>query len=105
MASDRTYGNNGAFVIQRNAGTCFLIIASDGAGWEHVSVHCVSKGIERTPTWAEMCFVKDIFWDREDCVIQYHPAESEYVNLHKHTLHLWRPTDQEIPIPPKILVG
>jgi hypothetical protein len=102
--SDNSYGNNGAFIINRGR-TTFVIIASDGDFWEHVSVHCVTEGKDRTPTWPEMCFVKGIFWDEEDCVIQYHPAKSEYVNMHKHTLHLWRPVGQIIPIPDKIMVG
>lgn len=104
FGSDSTYGNNGAFSIGRGR-TRFAIIASDGEGWEHVSVHCITEGKERTPTWSEMCFVKELFWDEQDCVIQYHPAKSEYVNMHKHTLHLWRPTNQIIPIPDKIMVG
>lgn len=104
LGSDRSYGNNGVFYIPRGK-TCFYIIASDGAGWEHVSVHCESEGKERTPTWAEMCFVKNLFWDEDDCVIQYHPSKSEYVNRHEHTLHLWRPVDEVIPIPHKNLVG
>jgi hypothetical protein len=52
-----------------------------------------------------MCFIKDLFWDAEDVVIQYHPAKSEYVNMHENTLHLWRPVGKEIPTPPKELVG
>ena len=104
FASNKSYGNNGAFTFNRGR-TQFSIIASDGEGWEHVSVHCISEGKDRTPTWSEMCFIKDLFWDKEDCVIQYHPAESEYVNVHKHCLHLWRPTDQKFPIPNKMMVG
>jgi hypothetical protein len=91
-ASDESYGNNGAFIIDRGR-TKFIIVASDGEGWEHVSVHCVTEGKERTPTWSEMCFIKNMFWDADDCVIQYHPPESNYVNLHKYTLHLWRPVN------------
>ncbi len=105
--SDKTYGNNGVFQINRGR-TTFCIVASDGSIenelWEHISVHCISEGKERTPTWSEMCFVKDLFWDDDDCVIQYHPAKSEYINTHKHTLHLWRPTNLIIPIPDKIMV-
>jgi hypothetical protein len=52
-----------------------------------------------------MCHVKALFWDPEDWVVQYHPAESEYVNNHPHTLHLWRPTAATLPTPPSILVG
>jgi hypothetical protein len=52
-----------------------------------------------------MCFVKDLFWDAEDVVIQHHPAKSEYVNLHDNCLHLWRSIGKEIPAAPKELVG
>jgi hypothetical protein len=102
--SDSSYGNNGAFRINRGR-TIFYVIASDGMSWEHVSVHCSSDGKERTPTWAEMCFIKELFWDEEDCAVQYHPAKSEYINQHKFTLHLWRPTNAIVPIPDKIMVG
>jgi hypothetical protein len=107
-ASSEADGNNGWFVMDspKQRGRRLLIVASDGLGWEHVSVHA-SEGPDRsmTPTWAEMCFVKDVFWDDEDVVMQLHPRKSEYVNFHAHTLHLWRPTDQTIPTPHHLLVG
>lgn len=93
-------GNFGAFVIEHK-GILFRVIASDQLGWEHVSV---SIG-NRCPTWDEMCYIKSIFWDTDDTVIQYHPAEQEYVNNHPHCLHLWRPIGQTIPTPPAIMVG
>lgn len=116
MASDFTYGRNGAFAFpsvipNRN----MIVIASDGkdwkaAGldgepWEHVSVHCYSGKRQFTPTWVEMCAVKDMFWDEDDVVIQIHPAKSEYVNNHLNTLHLWRPTQTKLPLPPSVTVG
>ncbi|WP_439375489.1 DUF7694 domain-containing protein [Bradyrhizobium sp. DASA03120] len=52
-----------------------------------------------------MCFVKDLFWHEEECVMQLHPPRSEYVNNNRYCLHLWRPTCQEIPTPPSGLVG
>ena len=52
-----------------------------------------------------MCFIKGLFWDEEDVVIQYHPAKSEYVNRHEKCLHLWRPVGVEMPTPQKELVG
>lgn len=104
LGSDESFGNNGAFIVKRIR-TTFVIIASDGEGWEHVSVHCVNEGKERTPSLEEMCFVKGLFWGEEDCVIQYHPAKSEYVNLHKHTLHMWRPSTANIPTPHKLMIG
>jgi len=108
-------GMNGAFSVPLNGfghkitANC---IVSDGqcqeeapevAGWEHVSVHIMEYGKQRTPTWAEMCAVKSIFWEDSECVIQYHPAVSNYVNLHPHVLHLWRKLDG-FPTPPIVLV-
>ena len=92
-------GNNGAFSIPFESHT-LKILASDGMEWEHVSVSLQN----RTPNWREMCFIKNLFWDPEDLVVQYHPPESEYVNDHDHVLHLWRPTKGDIMRPPKILV-
>ena len=66
-------------------------------GWEHVSVKPVNG---KLPTWYDMCFVKDMFWDVEDMVIQIHPPKSEYVNIAENCLHLWRPMDGEIRKPP-----
>ena len=52
-----------------------------------------------------MCFIKDLFWDGEDVVVQYHPAKSEYVNIANFCLHLWRPIGKEIITPSKYFVG
>ena len=102
MASDESYGNNGCFQIPRkNSNKWFNVIASDGEGWEHVSVSLPS----RTPTWEEMCYIRDIFWQDDEVIVQYHPPKTEYVNNHDYCLHLWKPIDKEIPMPPSILVG
>ncbi len=77
------------------------ILFSDGEGWEHVSVSTPT----RCPNWPEMSYVKALFWDRADAVMQLHPPEVEYVNCHEFCLHLWRPVGQVIPLPPSILVG
>lgn len=113
--SDDTYGMNGFFVIPLNKAsqTYALIISSDGqqgSPWEHVSVRIGVGGrgkkrmTERTPNWDEMCAIKKLFWRDDECVVQFHPAESEYVNLHPHVLHLWKPTNQVLPTPPLALV-
>lgn len=75
--------------------------------WEHVSISVGPKRLEpkRCPTWLEMCYIKDIFWDNNDTVIQYHPAAENYVNCHKFVLHLWRPINVNLPLPDPILVG
>jgi len=82
-------------------------IVSDGLGWEHVSVTVRprNKNATRCPTWEEMCWIKDQFWEKDKAVVQYHPPEAEYVSQHPFCLHLWRPTDQELPRPLPIMVG
>lgn len=109
-------GCNGFFDYDSpEPGWRLAILASDGRhdavdvadGWEHVSVHAYrNQGRPtRTPTWKEMCFVKDLFWDAETVVVQFHPRRSEYVNNHPHVLHLWHSRNTQIPTPPPILVG
>lgn len=95
---------NGVFEIPISGRTTLYCQASNGMGWEHVSVHAVSKKQNRMPTWSEMCKIKDLFWEDEDCAMQYHPPRSEYVNTYKYCLHLWRPIGVEVIRPPKILV-
>lgn len=79
------------------------VIAASGAPeigvpWEHVSVTLLNR--DTCPTWDEMCLVKSLFWDPSECVLQFHPPESDYVNTHPGCLHLWRPTGFVIPLPP-----
>jgi len=106
MRSDDSYGNNGAFTWINKNGVKFKAIASDGGGWEHVSVQMIPQAgrKQRIPTWTEMCIAKDLFWDHEDCVVQFHPPETEYVNVHNHVLHLWRKIGYEMPLPYKIMI-
>ncbi len=108
MASHRDWGGYGAFFVHGPCGEELKIIASGADaddkvsdGWEHVSI----STRRRVPNWQEMCFVKDLFWSEEECVIQFHPPRSEYVNNHPNCLHLWRPTDNHVRLPPSILVG
>jgi hypothetical protein len=101
MASDESFGNNGAFIVSLRHKQDVFVIASEGLGWEHVSV----SRRDRCPTWEEMCQIKDLFWDAEDCVVQFHPPASEYVNNHPRCLHLWRQIGSEFPLPNSLLVG
>ena len=106
LQSDKSFGNNGFFIIPGEKGRDIEVMASDGLGWDHVSVkiYDVHRDVYRTPLWDEMCKVKDIFWDPEDVVVQYHPAKSEYVNFHPNVLHLWKNQTVDIPTPPIELV-
>lgn len=102
MATSESDGNNGAFVILTPHSPFELYtLASDGLGWEHVSV----STMYRCPTWEEMAYVKSLFWDDEDCVMQLHPPRNEYVNNHPYCLHLWRPIHERIPMPSMLMVG
>jgi hypothetical protein len=105
LNSDNSFGNNGAFKIPLSNRSIAFVIASEGMGWEHVSIHISTDHKDRTPTWSEMCKIKDIFWSDDDCVVQYHPPKSDYVNNHQHTLHLWRPIEDILPRPDPIMVG
>ena len=105
-ASDPSWGFYGDFSIQGPCGEKLLIVASGAdaddhlaCGWEHVSV----STHRRCPNWTEMCFVKDLFWRSDECVVQFHPPKSSYVNNHPFCLHLWRNKDG-FPVPPTVLV-
>lgn len=95
---------NGYFKVFVN-GRSFFCIASNGGGWEHVSVTPHNRRRQTCPTWEEMCEIKDLFFEPEERVVQYHPPKSEYVNMHPYCLHLWRPITGNMPFPPAIFVG
>lgn len=105
------YGDRcGAFKVKTPGGSYLTIVASTGEDWaasglpgppwEHVSVSLT----DRTPTWEELCWVKALFWDDEECVIQFHPPRSQYVNRHQYCLHLWKPIGVDIPTDRKSVV-
>ena len=90
----------GAGMITINGIRCSVVF-SWGGGWEHVSITPFNGTV---PSWDDMCKLKRIFFDDDEAVMQIHPKKSEYVNIMKNCLHLWRPTDQEIPTPPTLFV-
>ena len=93
-------GGNGILQI-KPTGESMLVVWSFGCGWDHVSVSYAN----RTPTWDEMCVVKDMFFRKDEVVVEYHPAADEYVNQHPHCLHLFRPQEETVPTPPYWMVG
>lgn len=104
----------GCFRVPFN-GCQLCIIATDGrldgaaavgTDWEHVSVHALDNVFkkQRTPNWSEMCHVKSLFWEDDEVVFELHVAKADWISVHDHVLHLWRPTAQSIPVPPKICV-
>jgi len=91
----------GQFLLQGPCGEVLAIMSSGGQdGWEHVSV----STRRRIPNWQEMAWVKDLFWNDDECVMQLHVPKADHINIHPNVLHLWRPLNGKIPMPPKIMV-
>ena len=68
------YGDDyGFFVINGPCGQPLAVIANaaDADGWDHVSISLKN----RCPNWTEMCFVKDLFFEPEETVMQLHPPQ------------------------------
>ncbi len=99
LKSDKSLGNNGLFIIPHK-NMALNVVVSDQFGWDHVSVSLVSF----VPTWSMMCFIKNLFWDEDEVVIQYHPKKEDCVNFHPHCLHLWKPQGLALPTPPTYMV-
>jgi len=98
------YGNYGdetcgAFTVPYQFAT-LKVIAATGDGWEHVSVSLK----DRCPTWKEMDHIKRMFFKDDEAVMQLHVTSAEHIDVHPYTLHLWRPTGAEIPLPPHWMV-
>ncbi|HIT11388.1 MAG TPA: hypothetical protein IAB58_01220 [Candidatus Pelethosoma merdigallinarum] len=94
----------GGIIYDKKTRTKLNFILSWGAGWEHCSVSITDR-YKRCPSWEQMCFIKDSFWNDDECCVEYHPAKKDYVNNHEYCLHIWKPIDQEIPTPPSLMVG
>ncbi len=107
MASAKSDGNNGCFVIPMGGKFHAYVIAGCGNGWEHISVHIAArKNLVKTPTHAQMCKIKELFWGDEAVVMQLHPKKTDSWKQYEGVLHLWRPTEVSgvhIPIPPSQL--
>jgi hypothetical protein len=102
-------GSNGCFLLLCPVTGCTLrVIVSNGrdwqqAGmpgepWEHVSI---SKEFGILSTYLERKWVRETFWEDEETVIEFWPPKSKFVNINPGVLHLWRPTETVIPMPPE----
>ena len=102
LGSDQSFGANGYFLVPTRDGRCTLsVIISNGELWEHVSVSLKS----RTPTWEEMEYIKRLFWEDNDTVIQLHPPISQYINKCENCLHMWRKIGGVVELPPSFMVA
>lgn len=92
---------NGFFQIKKN-GLTYIVVISNGANWDHVSMSILRK--KRCPSWEEMCWLKDLFFEEHETVVQYHPPKEKHVSMHPYCLHLWR-YQGNMPAPEPIFVG
>jgi len=90
---------DGAYVLFHR-GQRLNVIASNGGGWDHVSVSTAT----RCPTWEEMEYVRSLFFRGSETVMQLSVPRAQHINNHPHCLHLWRPQQCEIPRPPSEFV-
>lgn len=90
-AIDRNMPMLGGSYYDSISGKWLNFMFSIQMGWEHLSVSMPSK----TPSWDQMCVMKDIFFEDEEECFEYHPKKSDYVNIHPHCLHIWRPIMQD----------
>lgn len=89
--------HNGAFVFKSPLNFGILrVVASSGEGWDHVSVSLTM----RCPLWEEMEWIKRMFFKDSEIAYQLHVTPKDHINNHPYTLHLWRPHNKEIPLPP-----
>jgi hypothetical protein len=92
----------GAFVVPSPIDhQSMRVVASSGEGWDHVSV----SRANRCPNWIEMSHVHRLFFRDDEVAMQLHVPVKDHVNFHPYCLHLWRPTDQAIPLPDPGFVG
>jgi hypothetical protein len=77
------------------------VIAATGEGWDHVSVSTP----RRTPNWAEMEHIKRLFFEDGETAMQLHVPVQSHISCHPHCLHIWRPQNGSIPLPPSWMVA
>ena len=109
--TDPGSGSQGAFSLPGPEGMTLLVVASDGRdwaetgmpfpAWEHVSVSLH----RRCPTWREMEWVREQFWNDDETVMQLSVPRADHISLHPYCLHLWRPIGVEIPRPPALTIA
>lgn len=92
--------DGGCFVVRSDHGVDLSVIAATGEGWDHISVSTPT----RCPTWAEMEQVKRLFFKPDETAMQLHVPPRAHISVHPHCLHLWRPHDAPIPVPPVWMV-
>lgn len=96
--------NGGCYVVElknsKGKKINLFIMAAFGEGWDHVSVSLK----HRCPNWHEMEYIKRMFFKEDEVAFQLHVPAKDHINIHENVLHMWRPQDQEIPMPKEWMV-
>lgn len=66
-------GEDGAMFDVRIDHRLWNVIASNGGGWDHVSI--VPLHHKRMPDWSIMCQLKDLCFNDDETAIEYHPKK------------------------------
>jgi hypothetical protein len=100
-------GLGGAFLVPHKR-LWFRVIASSGYDqkekewrFDHISISLKN----RCPTWDEMEYMKNLFFEPWEVCYQLHVTNENHINVHPYCLHIWRHCDIEVPLPPKEMIG
>lgn len=91
----------GAFMLPGIGKGALACIASISDGWDHISVSMQ----HRCPDWAEMEYVKRLFFEDHETAMQLHVPPVDHISIHPFCLHLWRPHSMPIPRPPQWMIA
>lgn len=75
-------------------------IASNKMEWDHVRVSLPN----RCPNWKEMSYIKELFFEPTETAMELHVPRDIHINFHPYCLHLWRPQNINIPLPPYFMM-
>ncbi len=94
-----------AYVFSKEKGD-YYIQTLQTFGWDHISLvvrtYYNGKRVERIPGTSELEEVCEMFFGEDEPVVEVHPRREDYVNINPYTLHLWRPINEELPLPPVV---
>ena len=93
---------NGVFEVPSRIDRAGMrVLASNGEGWDHVSV----SRRTRCPNWEEMEQIARLFFRPDETAMQLHVPASDHISVHHYCLHWWRPQAEAIPRPPGTMVA
>ncbi len=93
----------GIFEIPLNKKETVSVIADNGISfpeWEHLSVSTSKRFL----TNEEIHFIKDIFFNDDEIVIQIYSKNNIVKSKKNYCIHLWKLKTEDIPLPPMYML-